>query len=138
MQLTKQSIGVLSALAFLSVIGIIAIFNSEGGDRLEIQAVYDQFDNNRQLSVEDDHTARKLIVELAGNKTLEQRDPDRWAVSVYCFIICFSNNISVGVIIHYTITCLQLYTSIFSPLFAIHNITETSITIKRYRRSRAR
>jgi len=88
MQLTKQSIGVLSALAVLSVI----VFNSEGGgDRLEIQAVYDQFDNNRQLSVEDDHTARKLIVELAGNKTLDQRDPDRWAVSVYCFIICFSN-----------------------------------------------
>ena len=89
MQLTKQSIGVLSALGVLSVIGILAIF-SEGGDRLEIQTVYDQFDNNRQLSVEDDHTARKLIVELAGNKTLEQRDPDRWAVSVYCFI-CFSN-----------------------------------------------
>jgi len=98
MQLTKQSIGVLSALAVLSVIGIIAIFNSEGGgDRLEIQAVYDQFDNNRQLSVEDDHTARKLIVELAGNKTLDQRDPDRWAVSVYCFIICFSI-LFVGVI----------------------------------------
>ena len=89
MQLTKQSIGVLSALAVLSVIG--TIFNiSEGGDRLEIQAVYDQFDNNRQLSVEDDHTSRKLIVELAGNKTLDQRDPDRWAVSVYCFV-CFSN-----------------------------------------------
>ena len=88
MQLTKQSIGVLSALAVLSVIGSIAIFNSEGGrDQWEVQAVvYDQFDNNRQLSVEDDHTARKLIVELAGNKTLEQRDPDRWAVSVYCFI----------------------------------------------------
>ena len=89
MQLTKQSIGVLSALGVLSVIGVIAIFNtSEGGDRLEIQAVYDQFDNNRQLSVEDDHTARKLIVELAGNKTLEQRDPDRWAVSVYYCFIC--------------------------------------------------
>jgi len=98
MQLTKQSIGVFSALAVLSVIGIIAIFNiSEGGgDRLEIQAVYDQFDNNRQLSVEDDHTARKLIVELAGNKTLDQRDPDRWAVSVYYFI-CFLNS-TVGVI----------------------------------------
>ena len=85
MQLTKQSIGVLSALGVLSVIGSIAIFNS-GRDQWEVQAVYDQFDNNRQLSVEDDHTARKLIVELAGNKTLEQRDPDRWAVSVYCFI----------------------------------------------------
>ena len=104
MQLTKQSIGVLSALGVLSVIGILAIF-SEGGDRLEIQAVYDQFDNNRQLSVEDDHTARKLIVELAGNKTLEQRDPDRWAVSVYCFI-CFSNIYPSGLYIY---TLLQLY-----------------------------
>ena len=67
---------------------LLAIFNSDGGDqRVEVQAVYDQFDNNRQLSVEDDHTARKLIVELAGNKTLDQRDPDRWAVSVYCFIM---------------------------------------------------
>ena len=95
MQLTKQSIGVLSALAVLSV---IVVFNSEGGgDRLEIQAVYDQFDNNRQLSVEDDHTARKLIVELAGNKTLDQRDPDRWAVSVYYCFICFSI-LFVGVI----------------------------------------
>lgn len=89
MQLTKQSIGVLSALGVLSVIGIIAIFNSEGRDQWEVQAVYDQFDNNRQLSVEDDHTARKLIVELAGNKTLDQRDPDRWAVSVYYCFICF-------------------------------------------------
>ena len=103
MQLTKQSIGVLSALAVLSVI-VIAIFNvSEGGDRLEIQAVYDQFDNNRQLSVEDDHTARKLIVELAGNKTLDQRDPDRWAVSVYCFYMFF-NSIRRG----YTITCVAI------------------------------
>ena len=132
MQLTKQSIGVLSALAVLSVIGIIAIFNSEGGDRLEIQAVYDQFDNNRQLSVEDDHTARKLIVELAGNKTLEQRDPDRWAVSILFYMFYYS--IRRG----YTITCVALYISIISPLFAIHNITETPITIKRYRRSRAR